>query len=910
MIIGHLIDLAEAKTAQAKRRADKVSLAASKISDLDEEATPESLMLLTMTEEGAKDRSDREVVVPWLKFLWEIYRAVLELLHKNVKLDRLYHKVCEKSFRFCQDYSRVAEFRRLCDMLRTHFNNLQKMAASTPAPATFTKGKVGGWEWTPESIELYLQSRFTQLEIATSMELWNEGFKTVEDIHSIIQLSKRSPKPKLMSIYYEKLTRIFWVSENYLFHAHASYRYFSLCCEYKRDMKAEDRTAQANLVLLATLTIPEEGAGSSATQLIGSAASAVVADEDETVIDKNQQLAVLLDLNVTPTRQALLAEIVASGILNDASPEVVQIYNLLEKSFRPLSLVKDITPLLNAVLANPAQAIYTSVLKEVVAIRAAQQLSKVYSTVKIDFTKNLFAGLGLHFFEVEKILVAAVNRRQLSVKIDHSSNSIRFNAGAAIAPSVDDQLSKLGNNLKSFLSFVEKSSAKLQSSSASDRMAYLGIIAERDAEGYVYPGSSGLDFAERRQLIEFRKEERERVQQGRLRDEDVRKKAEEARRIAEEERRLQEEEELRMRQKLAKLQLQMTVVKTKNAIQALGRQVDEAALNEMNESELKKLLLEAQQEAQRAKEEESRRISEQAKRLDYLTRALRIESAPIIAQRYQELLAKDRADYEARVVALLAEHRENYNAAVIEKARLFARMKTAAKPFEDALLAKQRAAFNKQAEQMRAKALNEVRERRIANARFRKREEEERIEMEQERLREIEAKAESDRLAAEQHEKMRKLREQEEQEALEREHQRAAAEEERRKARAAAAASAEESAPRAPRRDPFEGRERRGEPPAEEPSSWRRTGAPAPRDAPRERDGPRDREPPREEEGRWAREGPRDRGDRGGDRERGDRGDFGRNRTRDAPREEPSGQWGRTSGAPSRGPPEPRNNRW
>ena len=89
-------------------------------------------MLSSMTEEGSKDRTDREVVVPWLKFLWEIYRAILELLHRQSKLEKLYHKTCEKAYKFCLDYKRTHEFRRLCDMMRVQLSNLQKMALLPP----------------------------------------------------------------------------------------------------------------------------------------------------------------------------------------------------------------------------------------------------------------------------------------------------------------------------------------------------------------------------------------------------------------------------------------------------------------------------------------------------------------------------------------------------------------------------------------------------------------------------------------------------------------------------------------------------------------------------------------------------------------------------------------------------------
>ncbi len=42
--------------------------------DLEAEASPEEMMLSYVSGEKSKDRTDRELVTPWFKFLWETYR--------------------------------------------------------------------------------------------------------------------------------------------------------------------------------------------------------------------------------------------------------------------------------------------------------------------------------------------------------------------------------------------------------------------------------------------------------------------------------------------------------------------------------------------------------------------------------------------------------------------------------------------------------------------------------------------------------------------------------------------------------------------------------------------------------------------------------------------------------------------
>ena len=74
------------------------------VDDLDNLATPEMIMLSAVSGEGAQDRSDRTILMPWVKFLWESYCQCLELLRTNSRVERLYHNIAQQAFKFCLKY--------------------------------------------------------------------------------------------------------------------------------------------------------------------------------------------------------------------------------------------------------------------------------------------------------------------------------------------------------------------------------------------------------------------------------------------------------------------------------------------------------------------------------------------------------------------------------------------------------------------------------------------------------------------------------------------------------------------------------------------------------------------------------------------------------------------------------------
>ena len=52
-------------------------------------------MLATVSGEDDQDRADRTVLTPWVKFLWEVYRHVLDILKNNNKVEKLYQDMAQ-----------------------------------------------------------------------------------------------------------------------------------------------------------------------------------------------------------------------------------------------------------------------------------------------------------------------------------------------------------------------------------------------------------------------------------------------------------------------------------------------------------------------------------------------------------------------------------------------------------------------------------------------------------------------------------------------------------------------------------------------------------------------------------------------------------------------------------------------
>lgn len=331
----------------------------------------------------------------------------MELLRTNAHVETLYHDIARMAFQFCLKYNRKTEFRKLCDKLRKHLEDINKLP---PQVTNVSMSK-------PETQQLNLETRLYLLDSAIQMELWQEAYKAIEDIYSLMHMSKKLPVPKTMANYYQKLAMVFWKAGNYLFHAAALFKLFQLSKEMKKNITQEELQRMACRVLIATLSIPLPSAHPEFDRFI---------ETDKSPLEKAQRLAVLLGLFQPPTRQSLLKDIVRVNVVNLATPQLQDLYNWLEVDFHPLLLCTRVQTVITSLKAeeNVTLQQYIPALQDVTLVRLVRQIAQVYQT--IEFSRLIDLAKFTTPFRMERLLVDCVRHNDMQIRIDHGKECIHF----------------------------------------------------------------------------------------------------------------------------------------------------------------------------------------------------------------------------------------------------------------------------------------------------------------------------------------------------------------------------------------------------------------------------------------------------------------------------------------------------
>ncbi|KAI8053964.1 hypothetical protein BDF22DRAFT_682249 [Syncephalis plumigaleata] len=742
-VVKRFLSLSEEKLHSAQEKAEQINLNA--VEDLEESETPESLLLGTVSGEQSKDRTDRAVVTPWLRFLWEGYRTVLDTLRNNARLELLYQQVAHQTIQFCLQYMRKTELRRLADLMRHHLSNVSKYQ-NQPHSIDLAD---------PDTLQRHLDARVEQLNAAVKLELWQEAFRSVEDIYNLLAMSKKAPKPHMMANYYENLAKIFLVGENYLFHAAAQQRSYFLWRVINKDATPEEHVK---------------------------AATGIFTDVDESK-SKLHRLTNLLGLTKAPTRSGLLKDLIARGVLQRVPAELRQLYEILEVTFHPLSICKKIEPLLARLAEDDEMKRYIEPLHQVVLTRLLQQLSQVYTTVKMDTVVKLASFPPPFDYDrtyIEKFIMNGCRRGDLMIRVDHHNGVLTFEtselfAAPAIAAvdgvrlqmappeAMRQHLASLGKGLQSAINTFDPSveeERKLAKSQSIAR-ALFEMVDEHKRN------------AARKAVIERKKEIAENLQMQKEKEQAMQRiirmqqeKAAEKARQEQEARKRQIEQQEREREAIEREEARKLA---ESLTEKAGIKVDAKTLETLDTDKLVELQV---KQIEDEKAEIQARLKGVSKRLDHTERAFRKEEIPLLERDYVRQRKADRHYYEAARTARIQAAREKHARDLKLKQKMTAIMPDY-REFRGKLEGGVREDYDrhcqevaKQLEKAKKQRIQEYRELKYEVEQRRKAEAAERAQREEEERRQREQREREEREQREREEKER--REREEREAKER----------------------------------------------------------------------------------------------------------------------------------------------
>ncbi|KAH9939625.1 uncharacterized protein BXZ73DRAFT_88865 [Epithele typhae] len=736
VVVNRFIQLADAKVQDAQEKADKAI--ALDVDDLEASETPESILLGAVSGDQTKDRTDRALVTPWLKFLWESYRTALETLKNNARLESIYQQIAQQAFKFCLKHQRKVEFRRLCETLRLHLGNVAKYAHQ-PHAINLSD---------PDTLQHHLDTRFAQLNTSVELELWQEAFRSVEDVHNLLTMAKKAPRPTMMANYYEKLTKIFLMSGNALYHAAAWGRYYAMVSAIggKSD---EEMSRLAGQVLVSALAVPVGLGG---------------AEGVEETKGKNGRLSALLGLSKTPTRTGLLREALSRNVLRLSPASVKSLYNVLEVTFDPLTLCASVAPLLQNLAEDTLYSSYIPLLQHALLSRLLSQLSQVYSTVKIDKLLEFAAplrdikvegGSSYDDEQIEAYIMGCARRGELNVRVDHAAGSITFadsafavvedpnsstsmaNSGA-VQPSTSEfvrtRLSSVALTLHNSLATIYPPTAL---SEQEQQTKFAALVAAAQTERKALQIRRAI-VARRRELLS---------------ELSVRKEKEEASRRAEFARRQQEEEarkavlELRNKEaeRVRKEMERVRIEEAKKLAQSMKEKgtlkVDIEDMENLNSDNLMRLQVE---QLEKEKKELNERMRILSKRLDHVERAYRKEERPLLAKDYEVQQANDRAAFDETRKSHLEAHRQAHLHDMETKKRL-SRMVIDVQQIKETITARRGEEYTKTQAIAQKKMEDEIAKRRASILQGR---EEERLRREEEAHRRREQEEEEERIEA------------------------------------------------------------------------------------------------------------------------------------------------------------------
>ena len=584
----------------------------------------------------------------------------------------------------------------------------------------------------------------------------------------------------MMANYYEKLTKIFLMSGNALYHAAAWGKFYAVTTTIGGKSE-EELSRLAGQVLVSALAVPVNQKSEESV---------------EEVKGRTGRLTSLLGLSKTPTRTGLLRDAVSlnafhhvgafltdiqlsRNVLKLTSESIRSLYNILEVTFDPLTLCVEVAPLFRALSEDASYAPYLPLLQRALLSRLISQLAQVYSSITIENLLSLLQPLREALAEgsgdstiyepeqIEAYIMRGTHKGELNVRVDHASGTLDFvddpfsgfdntqvatssTHGIVVQPSaashVRTRLSGIATALNHALTILEPPPVP---TADEQRARVAALVTAADAERKALQLRRAI-VARRRELLSELAARKEKEEQSRRSEESRLAKYDESRRAVEDARRREieraraeiqqrrNEEARQLAQSLRErgnLKVDIDVSRVKgcdnNRLFILLQDVEN-----LNTDSLMRLQVEQLEKEKREREARLRVIS---KRIDHTERAYRQEERPLLAKDYELQQASDRSTFEqvqkGRIDAAREDHKRN-----LETKKRLARILPEFESRKAIILEKRSAEYERKQATARAKIEEEKAKRRTAVTKAR---EEERLRKEAEERAQREAEEEA-----------------------------------------------------------------------------------------------------------------------------------------------------------------------
>ncbi|KAG8184427.1 hypothetical protein JTE90_004594 [Oedothorax gibbosus] len=659
--VGKFIDLAEQKI---KINAEDLckELSEDAIWYLDQIVTPETLL---KSVSGCTNGKDNKYITlfSWIKFAWECYRISLDLL-RNTQDEKFYHSIAQKAMHFCLKYQRKSEFRKLCYVLRIHFGYFKQKSQNL----TNLNNN--------DTLMLYFETETLELEIAFELELWQEVYKAIENLHFLIAIVKRQGNSRVIASYYKKLSQIFLKTGDSIYHAASLFRYFILTRDLKKSLNASDITAFSSAVVLAVVTIPYPPNDPKVDLL---------ADNDLHLVNKKHSLlSEILNFPGKLCRKTLVKDLETFGVLQLAEEQVQELFCLLETEFDPLKMGNKILSIVKTFcdssdINKNTLDLYLEGIFDVLMTRLLFQLSEIYDTI----TLKKFMSLIPMFdeFRIESKVVEAARRYDIPVRLDHRNNCLRFNNVQCFQNTTNENekevnyFSKVTNFscLSQVYTSLKQLGRQLDLEKFKKRENCVRMTVYDQCQSVL--GKERGDIFRRKLIIEKHKEM---VETMRVKKEEEERNILAAKKLEFEEaekKRLLKEAEQRAQQKLIlqEEEIRKKILQEKVNILKMSefkKTFAKLDINKLNDLDPELVISKHLEQVIREKKGFASRLQKQERTMNHMERAKKFEEVPLLVQKYEEEKSTIKALWEKneklRIENILEERGNN----IKEKKRL------------------------------------------------------------------------------------------------------------------------------------------------------------------------------------------------------------------------------------------------